>query len=104
MSRGLRRSGARREAAAWSLWLTCDPFRFGSFGPANVWSYPTFPPSLKVSYLIQISKAIRLKVNKRRALSSPPPPKRPCGIRAYKTPARPRWGLCFCVSRPNIII
>jgi hypothetical protein len=104
MSRGLRRSGARREAAAWSLWLTCDAFRFGSFGPANVWSYPTFPPSLKVSYLIQISKAIRLKVNKCRALSSPPPPKRPCGIRAYKTPARPRWGLCFCVSRPNIII
>jgi hypothetical protein len=23
----------------------------------------------------------------------PPAPQRPCGIRAYKTPARPSWGL-----------
>ena len=28
----------------------------------------------------------------------PPAPKRLCGIRAYKTSARPRWGLCFLSS------
>jgi len=30
---------------------------------AKSWSYPTFPPPLSESYLIQIPKAIRLKVN-----------------------------------------
>ena len=56
-------------------------------------SYPTFPPPLRVSYSIQIPKTIRLKLKRCRALSSPPAPQRPCGIRAYKTPARPSWGL-----------
>jgi hypothetical protein len=54
--------------------------------------------------LIQNPKTIWLKVNKCRALSSPPPPKRLCGIRAYKTSARPRWGLCFtaaCIRCPS---
>jgi len=67
-------------------------------GRSDVWIYPTFPPPLRVSYLIQIPKAIRLKVSRCWALPSPPPPKRPRGIRAYKAPARPRWGLCFCLS------
>ena len=35
-------------------------------------------------HLSRIPKTIRLKVNKCRALSAPAP-KRPCGIRAYKT-------------------
>ena len=56
-------------------------------------SYPTFPLPLRVSYSIQIPKTIRLKLKRCRALSSPPAPQRPCGIRAYKTPARPSWGL-----------
>jgi hypothetical protein len=47
MSRGVRRSGARREEAAWLLRLTCDAIRFGLFGPVNVWSYPTFPPPIR---------------------------------------------------------
>ena len=54
-------------------------------------SYPTFPPPLRVSYLIQIPKTIRL----RGALSSPrsPAPVRYACVRANKTPARPSWGL-----------
>jgi hypothetical protein len=36
------------------------------------------------------------------AFKPPRPPKRLCGIRAYETPARPRWGLCFCVSGGRI--
>jgi hypothetical protein len=59
---------------------------------------------LLVSYLIQNPKTIWLKVNKCRVLSSPPPPKRLCGIGAYKTSARPRWGLCFtgaCIRCPR---
>jgi hypothetical protein len=31
------------EAAGPVTSLTRDAFRFGLFGPANVWSYPTFP-------------------------------------------------------------
>ncbi len=38
------------------------------------------------------SGTIRVKFKKCRALSSPPL-QRPYGIRAYKTPARPSWGL-----------
>jgi hypothetical protein len=37
-------------------------------------SYPIFPPPLRVSYLIQIPKTIRLKFKRCRALSSPPLP------------------------------
>jgi hypothetical protein len=37
-------------------------------------SYPTFPPPLRVSYLIQIPKTIRLKFKRCRALSSPRSP------------------------------
>jgi hypothetical protein len=49
---------------------------------------------LLVSYLIQNPKAIRLKVNRCRALPSPPASPSACAvIRAYKTSARPRWGL-----------
>jgi hypothetical protein len=44
-----------------------------------------FSTALKVSYLIQIPKAIRLKVNRCRALSSPPPP----GARAVCVCTRP---------------
>ena len=55
-------------------------------------SYPTFPPPLRVSYSIQIPKTIRLK-HKDTGAFKPPAPQRPCGIRAYKTPARPSWGL-----------
>jgi hypothetical protein len=69
----------------------------GCLVPSTSGVIPLFHRRFRVSYFIQIPKAIRLKVNKCRALSSPRP-KRPCGIRAYKTPARPRWGLCFCVS------
>jgi hypothetical protein len=70
-----------------SLRLTCDAFHFGLVGPANVWSYPTFPPPFRVSYLIQIAKAIRLKVNKCRALPSPRP-KRLCGKDVRTKPQR----------------
>ena len=67
---------------------------------------PLFHRRFRVSYLIQIPKAIRLNVNRCRALSSPPAPPSACGVRrAYKTPARPRWNLCFCVSgilSPNV--
>ena len=31
------------------------------------------------------------------------PPKRPCGIRAYKTPVRPRWGLCFTATAEPVL-
>src|SRR5579862_5462510 len=56
---------AKGREAAGLLRQTFDAFRFGLFGPANVWSYPTFPPPpRRVSYLIQIPKAIRLKVNR----------------------------------------
>ena len=55
-------------------------------------SYPTFPPPLRVSYLIQIPKTIRFKKKMPGAFKAPAP-QRPCGIRAYKTPARPSWGL-----------
>ena len=55
-------------------------------------SYPTFPPPLRVSYSIQIPKTIRLKYKDTGRFQAPAP-QRPCGIRAYKTPARPSWGL-----------
>ena len=54
--------------------------------------YSTYPPPLRVSYSIQISKTIRFKFKTCRALSSPPLPSAR-GMRAYKTPARPSWGL-----------
>ena len=66
---------------------------------------PLFHRRFRVSYLIQIPKAIRLKVNRCRALSSPPPPKRLCGY----VRTRPRRGLAGVVafvcggSRPLIV-
>jgi hypothetical protein len=96
------RGAAGRGGLVASADMRCHPFRV-------VWSRQRvelshfFHRRFELSYFIQIPKAIRLKVNKCRALSSPPPPKRPCGIRAYKTPARPRWGLCFCVSGGRIL-
>jgi hypothetical protein len=75
--------------------MRCFPFRV--VWSRHVWSYPTFPPPIQ-SELFDTDSESDPAQNKCRALSSPPPPKRPCGIRAYKTPARPRWGLCFCVS------
>src|ERR1700726_1267870 len=57
-----------------------------------------------VSYLIQNPKTIWLKVTNAGRFQAPPPPKRLCGIRAYKTSARPRWGLCFtaaCIRCPS---
>jgi hypothetical protein len=70
---------------------------------------PLFHRRFRVSYLIQLPKAMRLKVNKCRAPQAPKAPRRPCGTSAYKTPARPHlsWGLCFCSSgrlRPTFAI
>ena len=94
-SREQRKAALRRQDVAGLRPGVLCPFRFELLGRGNVWSYPTFPPSLRVSYLIQIPKAIRLKVDECRALPSPPPPSACAVRRAYKTPARPRWGLCF---------
>jgi hypothetical protein len=49
-------------------------------------SYPTYPPPLTVSYLIQIPEAIRLKVNKCRAPQAPKAPR----ARAVYVRIRPR--------------
>jgi hypothetical protein len=49
-------------------------------------SYSTYPPPLRVSYLIQIPKTIRLKFKRYRALSSP------------RSPAPVR---CTCVQDPS---
>jgi hypothetical protein len=64
-----------------------------------------FSTAVRVSYLIQIPKAMRLKVDKCRAPQAPKAPRRPRGIRAYKTPAKaaPRWGLCFVGASPTDI-
>jgi hypothetical protein len=55
-------------------------------------------PRILVSYLIRNPKAIWLRLTCCRALSSPAAPERPCGNIHTRTPARPRGGLCFCVS------
>jgi hypothetical protein len=58
---------------------------------ASLWI--TGLPAILVSYLIQLPKAIRLKVNRCRALSKPPRSPSACAVRrAYKTPVKPRWG------------
>ena len=56
-------------------------------------SYPTFPPPLRVSYLIEIPKTIRFKFKRCRALSSPPLPSARAVYVRTKTPTRPSWGL-----------
>ena len=73
-SRGQRKAALRRQDVAGLRPGVLCPFRFELLGRGNVWSYPTFPPSLRASYLIQIPKAIRLKVEECRALPSPPAP------------------------------
>ena len=69
--------------------------RFGLFGPVNVWSYPTFPPPIQSELFDTDSESDPAQRQQMPGAFKPPAPKRPCGIRAYKTPARPRWGLCF---------
>jgi hypothetical protein len=49
-------------------------------------------PRIFVSYLRQIPKAIRLKVNTCRALSKPPPPKRLCGKPCVQDPGEASLG------------
>jgi hypothetical protein len=75
--------------------MRCLPFS-GCLVPPTCGVIPLFHSRFGVSYLIQIPKAMRLKVNKCRAPQAPKAPRRPCG-RAYKTPARQHlsWGLCF---------
>ena len=64
-------------------------------------SYPTFPPPLRVSYLIQIPKTIRLKFKRCRALSSPPLP----SARAVYVRTRPQRGLAgvFSISGSHLV-
>ena len=65
--------------------------RAGYCRKAGTASYPTFPPPLRVSYSIQIPKTIRLKLKLYGRFQTPRSPA-PV-IRAYKTLARPSWGL-----------
>jgi hypothetical protein len=58
---------------------------------AQVWSYPTFPPSVQSELFDTDSEGDRSQ--SQHMLGPQAPPQRPCGIRAYKTPARPRWDL-----------
>ena len=51
-------------------------------------SYPTFPPPLRVSYSIQIPKAIRLKFIKMKGAFKPPLP----SARAVYVRTRPQRG------------
>ena len=78
------------------------PFRFELLGRGNVWSYPTFPPSLRVSYLIQIPKAIRLKVTNAGRFQAPPPPKRLCGKTCVQGPSEASLGSLFFVCRDDV--
>ena len=64
-------------------------------------SYPTcgaiplLHRQFRVSYLIQIPKAIRLNVNRCRALSSPPPPKAPVRYTCVQDPGEASLGSYF---------
>ena len=72
-SRGQRKAALRRQDVAGLRPGVLCPFRFELLGRGNVWSYPTFPPSLRVSYLMQIPKAIRLKVKDAGRFQAPRP-------------------------------
>jgi hypothetical protein len=92
--------GGKRRGLATSADVRCLPFWAG---PANVWSYPTFPPPIQSELFDTDSESDPAQRQQMPGAFKPPrPPKRLCGIRAYKTPARPRWGLCFVCggSRP----
>jgi hypothetical protein len=86
----LRRSGARREAAAWSLRLTCDASRFGLFGPVNVWSYPTFPPPIQSELFDTDSESDPAQSQQMLGAFKPPDPP---SARAVYVRTRPRRGL-----------
>jgi len=104
MSRGLRRSGARREAAAWSLRLTCDACRFGLFGPVNVWSYLTSPPPIQSELFDTDSESDPAQRQQMPGAFKPPAPQSACAVYVRtRPPARPRCGLCFCVSGGRIL-
>jgi hypothetical protein len=65
---------------------------------------PLFHRRFRVSYLIQIPKAIRLKVNRCRVLSSPPPPKAPVRYTCVQDPGEASLGsLLLCVGRTHPI-
>jgi hypothetical protein len=65
---------------------------------------PLFHRRFRVSYLIQIPKAIRLNVNRCRALSSPPPPKAPVRYTCVQDPGEASLGsLLLCVGRTHPI-
>ena len=71
--------------------------RFIAVRRPAVWSYPTFPPPIQSELFDTDSESDPAQSQQMLGAFKPPAPKRPCGIRAYKTLARPRWGLCFCV-------
>ena len=98
-SREQRKAALRRQDVAGLRPGVLCPFRFELLGRGNVWSYPTFPPSLTVSYLIQIPKAIRLKVDEYRAL--PTPPKRLCGKTCVQGPSEASLGSFPSPAQPG---
>jgi hypothetical protein len=85
MSLKMTRSGGSLRRGDWSV-----------IGRVRV--IPLFPPPIQSELFYTDSESDPAHSQQMPGALKPRPPKRPCGIRAYKTPARPRWGLCFCVS------
>jgi hypothetical protein len=86
------------------LRLTCDAFRFGLFGPANAWSYPSFPPPIQSELFDTDSESDPAQRQQMPGAFKPPAPQSACAVYVRtRPPARPRWGLCFCVSGGRIL-
>jgi hypothetical protein len=104
MSRGLRRSGARREAAALLLRLTYDAIRFGLFGPVNEWSYSTFPPPIQSELFYTDSESDQAQ-SQQMPGAFKPPPQAPVRYTCVQDPGEASLGsLLLCVGRMHIII
>ena len=95
--------GGKRRGLATSADVRCLPFWL--FGPANVWSYPTFPPPIQSELFDTDSESDPAQRQQMPgAFKPPPPPKAPVRYTWVQDPGEASLGsLLVCVGRTHPI-
>ena len=83
------------------LRLTCDAFRFGLFGPANAWSYPSFPPPIQSELFDTDSESDPAQRQQMPGAFKPPAPKAPVRYTCVQGPRRGLAGVFAFVCRED---